>query len=227
MIAGLVSCIVPVCNGERYLAATLDSMLAQTYAPVEVIVVDDGSTDGTPALSASYGTRVRYLRQTNAGPAAARNTGLAEARGEFVAFNDADDLWHPEKLARQMAHFARVPSLGVSVTHIRNFFDGSAPADVVGSTNPRFLDPQPGFVVPCMLVRRTVLDLIGPFDTALAHANGADWFLRARARGVVIECLPDVLTERRLHPSNRSRERAQSSREEYLRLVKRHLEGRR
>ena len=227
MIRGLVSCVVPVFNGEGHLAASLDSMLAQTYRPTEVIVVDDGSTDGTPALAASYGDRVRYLRQANAGPATARNTGVAAARGEFVAFNDADDLWRPEKLERQMAHFARVPSLGVSVTHIRNFFDESAPPDMAGSASPRLLDPKPGFLTPCMLARRTVFNLVGPFNAELAHANVTAWFLRARSLGVVIECLPDVLTDRRLHGTNRSRARVQHSREEYLRLVKRHLDRRR
>jgi glycosyltransferase involved in cell wall biosynthesis len=227
MIAGLVSCIVPTFNGARHLAPCLDSMLAQTYQPVEIIVVDDGSTDGTSDLVASYAERVRYVHQPNRGPAAARNTGIAAARGEFVAFNDADDLWHPEKLARQVAHLARMPSRGVSVTHIRNFVDEGAPSGMVACVEPRFLAPQPGVVVPCMLVRRTVLDSVGPFDVDLAHASGADWFVRARTRGVVVECLPDVLTERRLHATNRSRELAQSSCDEYLRLVKRHLDGRR
>lgn len=227
MIDGLVSCVVPVFNGVRHLAASLESILAQNYGSIEVIVVDDGSTDGTRSVATSLAERVRYLYQENAGPAAARNTGVAAARGEFVAFNDADDLWRPEKLERQMAHFARVPSLGVSVTHIRNFFDESAPTDMPDSDSPRLLDPQPGFLTPCMLARRTVFDLVGPFNAELAHASGADWFLRARTRGVVIECLPDVLTDRRLHGTNRSRERAQHSREEYLRLVKRHLDRRR
>jgi glycosyltransferase involved in cell wall biosynthesis len=103
MTAPLISCVVPVFNGERYLGEALDSILAQTYRPLELLVVDDGSTDGTAALVTRYRDQIRPLFQPNAGQAAARNLGLSVARGEFVAFLDADDLWHPEKLARQMA----------------------------------------------------------------------------------------------------------------------------
>jgi glycosyltransferase involved in cell wall biosynthesis len=118
----VVSCIVPVYNGERYLAEALESILGQTYRSLEVIVVDDGSTDGTAAVLATYRQRITCLHQTNAGHAAARNRGLAVARGEFVAFLDADDLWHPEKLARQMARFQARPELDASVTHVQNFW---------------------------------------------------------------------------------------------------------
>jgi glycosyltransferase involved in cell wall biosynthesis len=102
MKESLISCIVPVYNGERYLGETLDSIFAQTYQPLEIIVVDDGSTDGTATVAASYGQRVRYLCQTNQGKAAARNRGFGAAQSEFIAFIDADDLWHPEKLTRQI-----------------------------------------------------------------------------------------------------------------------------
>lgn len=114
--AALISCIVPVFNGERYVSETLDSILAQTYRPLELIVADDGSTDGTAAVVARYGEPVRYLWQSNQGPAAARNLGVSAAQGEFVAFLDADDLWHPEKLTRQMARFHARPELSLSVT---------------------------------------------------------------------------------------------------------------
>src|SRR5688572_13312922 len=99
----LISCVVPVFNGERYLSETLESIFAQSYRPLEVIVADDGSTDRTPDTVAGYGDRIRYLKQENAGASAARNLGLEAARGEFIAFLDADDLWHAEKLQRQMA----------------------------------------------------------------------------------------------------------------------------
>ena len=96
----LISCIVPVFNGELYLAEALESILKQSYRPLEIIVADDGSTDGTEAIVARFGTQVRYLYQPNSGPATARNLGLGAVRGEFVGFLDADDLWHPEKLER-------------------------------------------------------------------------------------------------------------------------------
>src|SRR5262249_17267514 len=122
MEQSLVSCIVPVFNGERYLGETLDSILAQTYRPREIIVVDDGSTDGTAAVVAAYGKRVTSVWQANAGEMAARNRGLTRARGEFIAFLDADDLWHPEKLARQIARFQERPEIDLSFTRFQNFW---------------------------------------------------------------------------------------------------------
>jgi glycosyltransferase involved in cell wall biosynthesis len=109
MNSPVISCIVPVFNAERYLRETLDSVMGQTYRPLEIIVADDGSTDATASVVAAYGDRVRYLLQPNGGPAAARNLGLRAVSGEFVAFIDQDDLWNPEKLARQMARFQAHP----------------------------------------------------------------------------------------------------------------------
>src|SRR5215471_2204625 len=122
MSADLISCIIPAYNAERYLREAIDSVLAQTYRPIEVLVVDDGSTDQTGEIVESYGARVHYLRQTNAGPAAARNCGFIEARGDFVAFCDADDVWHTEKLERQWMHLHQRGELGYCVTHCKNFW---------------------------------------------------------------------------------------------------------
>jgi glycosyltransferase involved in cell wall biosynthesis len=118
-VDGRVSCIVPVFNGERFVAEALESILAQTYRPIDVIVADDGSTDGTAAILSGYGGRIRVVTQPTAGPAATRNLGLEAARGEFVAFLDADDVWHPEKLAKQVRRFAARPGLQACVTHAR------------------------------------------------------------------------------------------------------------
>ena len=112
-VPGLVSVCIPTYNRAYILGATLDSVLAQTYRPLEVIVVDDGSTDGTEALVARYGDRVRYIRQANAGLAAARNSGLKAARGEFIALQDSDDQWMPWKVAAQVALMRRVPELSL------------------------------------------------------------------------------------------------------------------
>jgi len=117
MEESLISCIVPVFNGERYLGETLNSILAQTHQPLEIIIADDGSTDGTNAIVARYGHHVRYLFQPNAGVAAC-NLGLSAAHGDFVAFLSADDLWHPEKLALQNARFQARPELDISVAKV-------------------------------------------------------------------------------------------------------------
>lgn len=141
----LVTCIVPVFNGESYLSETLDSLLAQSYHPIEIIVVDDGSTDGTPAIVRRYGQQIRYLRQANAGAATARNLGLTAARGEFVAFLDADDLWHREKLDRQMVRFQARPELDYCLAHVQNFWIPELAEEEKKFRGHRISQPLPGY----------------------------------------------------------------------------------
>jgi glycosyltransferase involved in cell wall biosynthesis len=223
----LISCIIPVFNGERYLAEALDSILAQTYRPIEIIVVDDGSTDGTRELVASYGDQVRYLWQPNSGPATARNQGLSAASGEFVAFLDADDLWHPEKLERQLARFDARPDLDVCVAHVQNFWILELREEEAQFRDHRVSRPLPGYVTETLLARHTFFEAVGRFNTELNHGDSTDWFLRAAERGAAIELLPDVLSYRRLHQANRSRLLASNSRDEYVKIVKAVLDRRR
>lgn len=103
----LVSVVIPTYNRAGVIERTIDDVLRQTYSPVEVIIVDDGSTDDTLDRLARYGSRIRVVSQQNSGPGAARNRGIQEARGEIVAFQDSDDLWHPTKLARQVSLLQR------------------------------------------------------------------------------------------------------------------------
>jgi glycosyltransferase involved in cell wall biosynthesis len=222
-----ISCIIPVFNGERYLREALDSIVAQTYRPLEIIVADDGSTDRTNEIVTSFEGQVLYLKQNNAGPAAARNLGLRAASGEFVAFLDADDLWHPEKLGRQIARFQARPELDYCVTYCQNFWIPELEVEAEKYQNHRISRPMPGYVTQTLFARRTIFEMVGEFNQTLAHGDSTDWFLRAAERGAVMELLPEVLMYRRLHPSNRSRVRAATSREEYLRLVKLSLDRRR
>jgi radical SAM protein with 4Fe4S-binding SPASM domain len=226
MTAPVVSCVIPVLNGERYLGATIESVLGQTYGAVEVIVADDGSTDATPDVARAYGSPVRYLHQANAGHAAARNLGLAAATGAFVAFLDADDLWHADKLARQMGGFQVQPALDISVTHVRNFWSPDAPPPD-GGIDPRVTEAVPGYRAITLLARRRVFETVGRFDPALRHGNDTAWFLRAAEHGVRMELLPEVLVFRRLHDGNRSRRLAEASQREYLRILKASLDRRR
>jgi glycosyltransferase involved in cell wall biosynthesis len=227
MSGPLVSCIIPVFNGERYLGKTLDSILAQTYRPLEIVVVDDGSTDKSPDVSASYGEAIQYLRQANAGQATARNFGVRSSRGELAAFLDADDLWHPEKLARQMARFAARPELDYCLTHVQNFWEAELEREAeMYHGHPRG-QPMPGYVTGTLVAKRSLFQRIGLFDTSLGHTDKTEWFLRADAAGAVKEVLPDVLMYRRMHAGNRSRALAANSRDEYLRLLKATLDRRR
>jgi glycosyltransferase involved in cell wall biosynthesis len=119
--------VIPAYNAERFLSATVASVFAQTVPPDDVVVVDDGSTDGTPALlerlSETY--PLRTMRRDNVGQARARNDGVAAARGEFVALLDHDDQWHPSKLERQLDQLAADPSLGMCFTAVNIIRDGT------------------------------------------------------------------------------------------------------
>lgn len=227
MTRPLVSCVVPVYNGEAYLGEAIDSILAQTWRPLEIIVVDDGSTDDSAAVAEAYGAKVRVIRQANAGCATARNAGLAAATGEFVAFLDADDLWHPEKLQRQMARFEALPSLDYAVTYTQNFWQDDVREDEQRHRGHKRAQPIPGYVHSTLLCRRRVFDTLGPFETGVHHCEAVRWFLRARECGAKAELLPDVLMRRRLHAENRSRVYAERSRSEYLDMLKQSLDRRR
>jgi glycosyltransferase involved in cell wall biosynthesis len=220
----LVSCVVAAYNAERFLPDALNSILEQDYEPREVLVCDDGSSDRTWEVIASYGDRVRAWRQPNQGPCAARNLAITHATGEFLAFLDADDLWAPDKLSRQMARFDRRPELDYCVCHVQNFVD---PNDGRAAVDPAWLKPIAGFSTVALLVRRPSFERIGGFNPSLKHSSETDWFARADEAGAVGELLPDVLVNRRLHRGNRSRLFAGRSKDEYLHTVKAALDRRR
>ena len=217
-----MTCVVPVRDGERFLAAALESSLGQTHPTLEVIVVDDGSTDSTAEIVRSYEPRVRYVRQDNAGPAAARNRGIELAHGDFLTFLDADDLWHPEKVERQLRRFVERPELGVCFARLRNFLDGTDPRQPGESA-----EDVAGYTSQTMLARRDLFQTVGLLDPTLGHGDDRDWLLRAAEQGIVMDMLGEVLVYRRLHGANRSRALGAQCRADYLRIVKASLDRRR
>lgn len=203
-----ISCIVPVYNGERFLAEALDSALAQSHPPFEIIVIDDGSTDGTAGVVARYGERVRYEHQENSGPAGARNAGLDLARGEMIAFLDADDVWHPEKLALQLAHFRKRPELEIVIGHVQNFWMPELREEEERLGDHRLKFPLPGYVFQAMLARSSVFESVGRLNPALSCSEDSDWFARALACGAALEVIPESVVYRRFHSANMSRDAA-------------------
>ncbi len=184
-----VSVIIPTYNYGRYLGQAIQSALDQTFPPYEVIVVDDGSTDETPQVLAAFGTRIRSVRQANAGVGAARNKGIAMARGEYIALLDSDDIWMPEKLELQMSRFAEDPSLGL--VHC-----GAETFDESGRTLNTWLGGMEGWVADEMLrfapdvIRacssivfpKRVAEEVGGFDTRLPPSDDWDFCHRVAAR---------------------------------------------
>ncbi|MBT8336308.1 MAG: glycosyltransferase family 2 protein [Gemmatimonadetes bacterium] len=224
MSAPRVTCIIPVYDGERFLAASIESVLAQSRPVDEIIVVDDGSTDGSADVARSFGDAVVYVYQENAGPAAARNRGLAAASGDFISFCDADDLWEPRKLEQQLLRFAERPELGYVVGHVQNFWEEEVAEERERMANHMRARPIPGYVTLALLARREWFERAGGFDEDLGHGDAADWFRRADAAGAVSELSDDVIARRRLHGQNRSRTMASSSRTEFLTMLKRKLD---
>lgn len=205
MTPGLISCIIPVFNGERYLGEALESVLAQTYHPVEVIVVDDGSTDGTAEVAARYGRQISFLQQLNQGPATARNLGLSAAQGTFIAFLDGDDLWHPEKLSRQMARLQERPEIDLCFTRFQHSWASELTEEAKRFEGHPLSKPLSAYLMSSLLVRHTVFETFGQFVNGLRGPENLIWFFRAAERGAIIEVVPDVLTYRRIHGENLTR----------------------
>jgi glycosyltransferase involved in cell wall biosynthesis len=199
-----ISVIIPTYNYARYLRDAIDSVLAQTVAPLEIIVVDDGSTDDTPQVLAAYGEKIRAIHQSNLGVAAARNTGLAAARGECIAFLDSDDLWLPRKLELQIARLESDPSLGL-VHCGAETFDGEATLDVLEGMKgwvgeailrlDRMVIPVPGSGI---LLPKRIIGEVGDFDVRLPPSDDWDLCYRVAAR-YPIGFVPEVLVRYRLH----------------------------
>jgi glycosyltransferase involved in cell wall biosynthesis len=198
-----VSVIVPVYNGAAYLGEALASVRAQRYAPIELIVVDDGSNDASPEIAASY-RPARRLRQEHQGVAVARNQGLGLSTGVFIAFLDQDDWWEPAKLQRQVDYLLANPSVDYVTTRQRLFLSP-------GMGTPVWLRPellegaQPGSTPSTLLARKTVFERLGQFDPQFPLTSDVEWFLRAKNTGVQSYELPEVLTHKRVHNENHAR----------------------
>lgn len=202
----LVSVIIPVYNGERYLPSTIQSVLLQDYRPLEIIVVDDGSTDRTAQIAQGF-SDVIYLYQSNQGPGSARNLGIQKSKGEMIAFLDGDDLWMPNKLTLQVKYLLDNPEIGFVIAHMRPVIEEDV--EWPPSLNRSYYEQQPPCYLPsALLVRRAVLFVVGLFDPSYRHANDSDWFFRAKEAGIKMGIIPEVLVEKRIHSANLSHEKS-------------------
>ncbi len=223
----LISAIVPAWNAEKYLSEALESIFDQTYAPIEIIVVNDGSTDRTAEVMARYEGRIRGLHQKNGGPAAARNAGLRAATGSFLAFLDADDLWLPDKTQRQVDFLLANPEVGACVTHIRNFWIPELREEAEAHKDHAIAKPLPGFLTQTLMMRRETFEKVGYLDGSAGAGDATDWFLRASDAGVKCELLSECLVLRRLHHTNRSRDLGALPKTVILKFLKDSLDRRR
>jgi glycosyltransferase involved in cell wall biosynthesis len=200
----LVSVIIPVYNGNRYLSEAIQSVLEQTYEPVEIIVVDDGSTDSTAEIAQSY-PDIRYIYQHNQGNATAKNTGISSAKGELITFLDADDLWTSNKLNIQVNDLLENPQIYCCICKMRTFLEP-------GTEWPSWVKKDQiesdvtAYLPSALLVRKTIFERIGNFDPSYRRANDSDWVFRAKDAGFLMKIIPEVLLYRRIHRYNISQD---------------------
>ncbi len=197
----LVSVIIPAYNAERYISQAIESVLAQTYQWLDVIVVDDGSEDGSADVVREYAPHVRYHRHTNRGAGATRNEGVALARGSLLSFLDADDLWTKDKLRQQVKILYERPDLDAVFGHADQFYSPELKDQL--KTEVRCpTEPIAGYIPGTMLIRKPAFLRVGQFRTERAVGEFIDWFMRAQELKLQVEMMPDVTTRRRIHDAN-------------------------
>jgi glycosyltransferase involved in cell wall biosynthesis len=217
--------MIGVYDGAPYLGEAIESVLGQDYEPVELIVVDDGSTDGSGDVARGF-PGVHVVRQENAGNGAARNRAVEEASGELYAFLDADDRFTPGKLRLQKAVLDADPELDMVFGHVREFLSPELDEATRAGLRPPAAEPMPWTAPNLMLIRRESFHRVGPFATDVRVGVTVDWFARASEAGLRYRILPEVVLERRVHTQNNGL-RERDSRTQYLEVIRRAMERRR
>jgi len=210
-MSALVSIVIRTYNRSAIVAGAIESALSQTYRPLEIIVVDDGSTDGTGAVVQRYGDRVRYIRQAHAGVAPALNSGIRQARGAYVAFLDDDDLWR-ERMVERTVKSLEAAGDGVGVAYVGSRY-------FVGNDTDRLFDPgwtgrsgdifdaliENNFIpINAVLIKKRCLEAVGGCDDGLRGYEDWDLFLRIALAGFAYLYIDDPLALIRLHPAHQS-----------------------
>lgn len=212
-----ISVIIPVYNGEQFIARAIESVLAQTVKPFEIIVINDGSKDGTLNILNSYGGKIRAVSIPNGGVSNARNTGIKMAQGDCVAFLDADDVWHPNKLEQQLKAFEKYPDIGFCCCNY-SIFDTYRGVTVdhftvLKNTEANFNEPlrqlpvklllTVNFVGTCsgVLIRKGLLDQVGAFNVSYKQSEDYELWLRCGLKTNFI-LLNEVLVDKKMHTSN-------------------------
>lgn len=220
-----ISVLIPCYNAERYVGEALASVLNQTLAPAEIVVVDDGSSDQSVDVVRRMVPAARLVRQPNGGIARARNHALQLASGSALAFLDADDVWPPDSLARRAAVLDADPDLDGAAGLVEQFVSPELPDE----TRQRLAvptGPLAARVAGAMLLRREAIERVGSFDEQLRVGETVDWVARADAKGLRFGTIDHVVLRRRVHETNTGRQVTQD-RSDYLRVLKASIDRRR
>jgi glycosyltransferase involved in cell wall biosynthesis len=222
----LISVILPVYNNELYVAEALNSILNQTYKNIEIICINDGSTDKSGEILNSFADKITLINNPkNEGIAASRNNGIARATGTFLAFMDGDDIWGKNKLEIQMQEFTSHPELDILLCSMTCFISPELPEEIKKLRHC----PQgiiPGFLSAAAVVKTDVFHAVGLFDTAWTVGEFVDWLERAKNKGHRYKMVEEVLLLRRIHDTNTGIV-ARSSRQDYVKIVKSALDRKR
>lgn len=200
----LVSCIVPAYNSEKYLEETLESIFSQSYSNLEVIVVDDGSTDGSSELLGRYSGQLTLLQQKHSGPSSARNLGIKAARGDMIAFLDSDDLWEPDKISLQVKLLVENSDLDVCFTQVKNFWMPEVEDLKNFYQQNSLLKIVPPYHLCSLVARASVFERVGVFNPSMTIGEDADLFKRMKEARIDNVVIPQNLVKRRLHKNNTS-----------------------
>ncbi|SMF97725.1 Glycosyl transferase family 2 [Methylomagnum ishizawai] len=195
-----VSVILIVREGARFIAEALASVHQSVLRPAEIIVVDGGSRDATVAIAETF-PLVRVWRQTTTGIANAYNEGIPQAKGRYLAFISHDDLWMPDKLARQIAYLENHPETDAVLCHVEHFLEDGA--ECPPGFRPELLGAaRPGWIMEALVTRPEVFTRVGGFDPGFAVSEDSDWFARALDGGVKVAVLPEPLVRKRVYGGN-------------------------
>jgi glycosyltransferase involved in cell wall biosynthesis len=225
----LISVIIPVYNGEKYFVEAIESVLAQNYRPIEIVIVDDGSTDNTAQIAQQLVARhsfIRYFYQENQGLAASRNQGVSLSQAEWIAFIDSDDIWVQDKLSAQMQVILRNPNTEMVSGKVRQFISPEIPDKEHAQYHFHKDDVQTN-MMGAALLKKSVFDKYGFFNPLFRIGQDMDWVLKAMEKGLMIEPLNKLVFYRRLHPGNLGRNRADENYKTRFKILKQIINQRR
>lgn len=197
-----VSVLIPCHNAARYVEEALESAFAQGIGLHEVVVVDDGSTDGSADRVRDFGDPVRVHRQANAGISGARNAALALSTGDVIAFLDADDLWPDGSLRARLEVLRADESIDYCYGQVEQFVSPDVSPESASAHASAIVDPRPARLAGSMLVRRRAFTRVGGFSPMLLVGETLDWVARADDLGIPGRSIPDLVLKRRLHATN-------------------------
>jgi glycosyltransferase involved in cell wall biosynthesis len=217
-----VSCVIVTFNNEDFVAEAIESVLGQTIAPAEVVLVDSSSPDDTVEVARAYGDRLRIIEIDNISPAHTRNVGIESTGHPLITFLDGDDRWEPKKLEIQAAAMAADPGLDVTFTHVQNFWVEELAEERDYFRGQRRAAPMAGYATTTMMARRSAFERFGKFDPMLWFSDAHDWIERMRSAGGRDQILDPVLTWHRMHPGGISRRLSDDAKAEFLMHIRKY-----